>query len=82
MQNKCRDVSMVLLVSLNLMCFVFKLSKICSIEFLEKGELERCNLCLELYKLSKKLTEGNTRYSCSFFGISAHATSYFFPIIN
>ena len=29
-------------------------------------KLERYNLCLELYKLSKKLTEGNARYLCSF----------------
>ena len=61
---------------------ILTFKKICSIEFFEKIELERYNLCLELYKLSNKFTEGNARYLCSSLGVFTHVTSYFFPIIN
>ena len=49
--------------------------KICLIEFCEKIELERYDLCLELYKRAKTFTEGNARYLWSFWGIFTHATS-------
>ena len=48
-------------------CLIFK--KICSIEIFEKIELERYDLCLELYNLLKKFTEGNARYLRSILGI-------------
>ena len=56
------NIDLTLLISyfLKIICsqlYFLTFKKICSIEFFEKIELKRYNLCLELYKLLKKFTK-------------------------
>ena len=47
--------------------YLLPFKKICSIEFFEKIELERYNLCLELYKLYTKINQRKRKISVVIF---------------
>ena len=80
--STCEDIDLALLIPyfLNILLIFFK--NICSVEYFEKIELARYNICLELYKRSKKSTERNARNFCPFLGIFTHVYQLIFRQIS